>query len=56
MLAHLTGQPLRLRQACSTLPESLEQVIARSIAHEAGERYHSMQEFGEALEAVSGER
>jgi eukaryotic-like serine/threonine-protein kinase len=49
MLAHLTGQPLRLRQACQTLPEALEQVIARSIAHQAEERYQSMLEFGEAL-------
>ena len=56
MLAHLTGQPLRLRQASQTLPESLEQVIARSLAHEAGERYQSMREFGEALEAVNGQR
>jgi len=56
MLAHLTGQPIRLRQACQTLSESLEQVIARSIAHDAGERYQSMREFGEALDAVSGER
>jgi serine/threonine protein kinase len=49
MLAHLTGQPLRLRQACQTLPEQLERVIARSIAHQAEERYQSMLEFGEAL-------
>jgi hypothetical protein len=55
MLAHLTGQPLRLRQACQTLPEDLEGVIAKSIAHKAEERYQSMAEFGEALEAVSGE-
>jgi serine/threonine protein kinase len=55
MLAHLTGQPLRLRQACSTLPESLERVIARSIAHEAEARYQSMREFGEALDAVKAE-
>ena len=54
MLAHLTGQPLRLRQACQTLPEELERVIAKSIAHKAEERFQSMQEFGEALE--SGER
>jgi serine/threonine protein kinase len=56
MLAHLTGQPLRLRQASQTLPESLEQVIARSLAHDAAERYQSMREFGEALEAVNGQR
>jgi serine/threonine-protein kinase len=56
MLAHLTGQPLRLRQACSTLPESLERVIARSLAHEAGERFQSMRDFGDALDTVSGER
>jgi eukaryotic-like serine/threonine-protein kinase len=49
MLAHLTGQPLRLRQTCATLPEQLEQVIARSLAHKAEERYQSMTEFGEAL-------
>ena len=56
MLAHLTGQPLRLRQACQTLPESLERVIARSIAHEAGERYQSMRDFADALDTVSGEQ
>lgn len=56
MLAHLTGQPLRLRQASQTLPESLERVIARSLAHDAAERYQSMREFGEALESVSGQR
>lgn len=56
MLAHLTGQPLRLREASPTLPESLEQVIARSLAHDAAERYQSMRDFGDALNAVSGER
>jgi len=56
MLAHLTGQPLRLRQACPTLSERLEQVIAKSIAHKAEERYQSMQEFGEMLNSVNGER
>ena len=49
MLAHLTGQPLRLRQACQTLSQELEQVLAKSIAHKAEERHQSMQDFGEAL-------
>jgi len=55
MLAHLTGQPLRLRQACQTLPEALERVIAKSIAHEAEERFRSMSDFGEALDEVRRE-
>ncbi len=53
MIAHLTGQPIRLRQARPDLPESLERVIARAIAHRAEERYQSMREFEEA---VSGEQ
>lgn len=51
MLAHLTGQPLRLRQTCATLSEGLERVIARSLAHKAEERFQSMAEFGDALES-----
>ena len=51
MLAHLTGQPLRLRQTCPTLSEGLERVMARSLAHKAEERFQSMREFGEALES-----
>jgi hypothetical protein len=30
-------------------------VIAQSIAHDAGDRYQSMGEFGEALDAVRRE-
>jgi serine/threonine-protein kinase len=52
MLAHLTGQPIRLRQARAELPEPLEQVIARSIAHRAADRFESMREFGDALEEI----
>ena len=49
MLAHLTGQPIRLRQANPKLPEPLERVMARAIAHKAEERYQTMGEFEEAL-------
>jgi eukaryotic-like serine/threonine-protein kinase len=49
MLAHLTGQPIRLRQANPKVPAELERVVARSIAHKAEERYQSMAEFEEAL-------
>ncbi|HEX7023730.1 MAG TPA: serine/threonine-protein kinase [Gemmatimonadales bacterium] len=56
MLAHLTGQPLRLREAGPNLPEDLERVIARSMAHKAEDRYQSLREFGEALERVSRQR
>jgi len=50
MLAHLTGQPVRLRQVNPALPEWLEQVIARSMAHRPEERFDSMQDFEEALD------
>jgi serine/threonine-protein kinase len=50
MLAHLTGQPLRLRQTSPGLPEGLERVVAKSIAHKPEERYQTMAEFAEGLE------
>ena len=50
MLAHLTGQPIRLRQANPKLPAGLEQVVAKSIAHKPEERYQQMSEFEEALQ------
>jgi serine/threonine protein kinase len=50
MLAHLTGQPMRLRQVNSGLPETLERVIAQSIAHRPDDRFPSMQEFEDALD------
>jgi serine/threonine-protein kinase len=52
MLAHLTGQPLRLRQVRSELAEDLERVIAKSMAPKPEERYQEMREFEEALNAV----
>jgi len=56
MLAHLTGQPLRLRAANPTLSEDLERVIGRSIAHRPENRFQSMGEFEEALNSVGGQR
>lgn len=53
MLAHLTGQPLRLRQANPELPEELERVIAKSIAHKPEARFQEMREFEEALGGVN---
>lgn len=49
MLAHLTGQPLRLRQANARVTAGLEQVIARAIAHRPEDRFQSMSEFEAAL-------
>ena len=56
MLAHLTGQPLRLRQARNGLPEELELVIARSLAHKAEDRFQTMREFGEVLNSVNSQQ
>jgi hypothetical protein len=52
MLAHLTGQPLRLRQANPALAEALERVIAESIAHKPEQRFQRMSDFEEALGAI----
>jgi len=49
MLAHLTGQPLRLRQANPKVTAGLERVLARGIAHKPDHRYQSMADFEEAL-------
>jgi len=52
MLAHLTGQPTRLRQANPKLTAALERVIAQSIAHKPQDRFQSMGDFEEELAAV----
>ena len=52
MIAHLTGQPIRLRQAKNDLPEALERVVAVAIAHKPESRYQSMQDFEASLEAL----
>ena len=52
MIAHLTGQPIRLRQAKGDVSEALERVIAMAIAHKAESRYQSMREFEASLEAL----
>ncbi|HEV8151067.1 MAG TPA: serine/threonine-protein kinase [Gemmatimonadales bacterium] len=49
MLAHLTGQPRRLRQVNPKLPAGLERVIAQAIAHQPEDRFQSMGEFEEEL-------
>ena len=54
MLAHLTGQPLRLRQANPALSERLERVIAESISHKPEQRFQRMSDFGDALDTVRG--
>jgi serine/threonine-protein kinase len=56
MVAHLTGQPIRLRQAKGDLSEALERVIAMAIAHKAESRYQSMREFEASLEALTVDR
>ncbi|HEU5217185.1 MAG TPA: serine/threonine-protein kinase [Gemmatimonadales bacterium] len=53
MLAHLTGQPMRLRQVLPSLPERLERVVAQSIAHRAEDRFKTMQDFEDALDGES---
>ena len=55
MLGHLTGQPLRLRQANPKLPTALERTIAQAIAHQPEDRFPTMAEFEEEL-AVTGEQ
>ncbi len=52
MLAHLTGQPLRLRQVNPKLTAGLERVLAQGIAHKPENRFQSMAEFEEALAEV----
>jgi serine/threonine-protein kinase len=56
MLAHLTGQPLRLRQANPKVTAGLERVIAQAMAHKPEQRFQSMADFEEALGELSGER
>jgi serine/threonine-protein kinase len=54
MLAHLTGQPLRLRQANPRVTAALERVIAQAIAHKPEHRFQTMAEFEEALAELDG--
>lgn len=56
MLAHLTGQPLRLRQVNPKVSARLERVIAQAMAHKPETRFQSMAELEEALATVNGER
>jgi hypothetical protein len=55
MLAHLTGQPLRLRQANANVSARVERVIAQAMAHKPESRFQSMAEMEEALAAAGGE-
>jgi serine/threonine-protein kinase len=52
MLARLRGSPMRLREARPELPAKLEEVIARTLAVDPGERFGSMGELGHGLEAA----
>ena len=56
MVAHLTGQPLRLRQANPRVSAGLERVIARAMAHKPEQRFQSMAEFEDALEEAGRDR
>jgi serine/threonine-protein kinase len=56
MLAHLTGQPIRLRQANPGLSAALERVIAQAIAHKQEQRYQTMAEFEEELNTVTSDQ
>ncbi len=55
MLAHLTGQPLRLRQVNGKVSARVERVIAQAMAHKPESRFQSMAEMEEALAAAGGE-
>ena len=56
MLAHLTGQPIRLRQANPKLSAELERVVAQAIAHKQEHRYQSMAEFEEELATATSDQ
>ena len=54
MLARLKGHPTPIRSVRNDLPARLEAVIMRALSMQATERFGSMTEFGDALQAASG--
>jgi len=53
MIARLRGGPLRLREVRADLPAKLEAVISKALSVNAGDRYSSMAELGQAFEAAT---
>ena len=53
MISRLRGKPTPLRQARQDFSQKLEDVIMKSLATDAGDRYRTAWEFGEALIAAA---
>ena len=53
MISRLRGKPTPLRQVRQDFPQKLEGVIMKSLATDAGDRYRTAWEFGEALIAAA---
>ena len=51
MSAHLLDEPPKVRQLCDDVPTELEDIVARCLAKEPGDRYQSPGELAEALSA-----
>lgn len=49
---HLHTQPLSIRRKAASLPESLDKVVAKAVAKKPEDRYQSVDELIEALQAV----
>ena len=52
MIARLRGQPVRLRQVKADFPAKVEAVIPQALAMDPGQRFGSMTEMAQALEAA----
>jgi hypothetical protein len=53
MISRLRGKPTPLRQVRQDFPKRLEAVIMKSLETDAGDRYRTAWEFGEALVAAA---
>ena len=51
-LQHMQTAPPSLRERMPQLPEALEQVVMKALAKEPQQRFHSMTDFADALEAA----
>lgn len=52
MIARLRGKPKMLREVKPDLPQRLEQVLAKAMALDPGDRYPTMTAFAEAIEGA----
>ena len=52
MIARLRGKPKMLREVKPDLPQRLEQVLAKAMALDPGDRYPTMSAFAEAIEGA----